>query len=161
MKIRLSMSATFHQQVTLLVLFILAVMASANTSQAQQWRGFPSKTGPAAGDSTQGVTTGDFNGNGITDIATANEGAGTVSVLLGNGDGTFAAAVNYAVGDSPWSVTTGDFNGNGITDIVTANEDSGNVSVLLGKGDGTFAAAVNYDVGASPRCVTTGDFNGN
>ena len=86
-----------------------------------------------------------------------------VSVLLGNGNGTFQAAVNYTAGLAPSSVALGDFNGDGILDLAVVNDASNDVSVLLGKGDGTFQAAVNYAVGASPggpRSVVVRDFNG-
>jgi hypothetical protein len=113
-----------------------------------------------AGDEPASVTTGDFDGDGRKDLAVANNGSGNVSVLLGNGDGTFKAAVNYAAGNGPRSVTTGDFDGDGGTDLAVANNGSGNVSVLLGNGDGTFKAAVNYAAGNGPNSVTTGDFDG-
>ena len=77
----------------------------------------------AAGDDPRSVTTGDFNGDGVTDLATANRYSDNVSVLLGVGDGTFAAQATYAAGDGPRSVTTGDFNGDGVTDLATANSD--------------------------------------
>ncbi len=93
----------------------------------------------AAGDVPNAVTTGDFNGDGLTDLVTANGDSDDVSVLLGNGDGTFAAQQTFAAGIGPHSVTTGDFNGDGLTDLATANRASDNVSVLLGNGDGTFA----------------------
>jgi hypothetical protein len=105
------------------------------------------------------VTTGDFNGDGKLDLVTANRG-GDVSVLLGNGDGTFQAAVHYPAGSGPGSVTSGDFNGDGRLDLAVANQSSNNVSVLLGNGDGTFLPAVSYSVGTSPSSVTSGDFNG-
>jgi VCBS repeat-containing protein len=113
-----------------------------------------------AGSNPPSVTTGDFDGDGKTDLAVANPVSGTISVRLGNGDGTFAAAVSYPAGSLPFSVTTGDFNGDGKTDLAVANLLSNNVSVLLNNGDGTFAAAVSYTVGSMPRSVTTGDFNG-
>ena len=75
----------------------------------------------AAGNRPQSVTTGDFNGDGITDLATANRVSDDVSVLLGLGDGTFADQQVFAAGNAPQSVTTGDFNGDGITDLATAN----------------------------------------
>ena len=53
-------------------------------------------------------------------------------MLLGNGDGTFAAQQPFAAGEGPISVTTGDFNGDGVTDLATANIYSDDVSVLLG-----------------------------
>jgi uncharacterized protein (TIGR03437 family) len=82
----------------------------------------------------------------------------TVSVLLGNGDGTFQAAVNYSAGYS--SVVVGDFNGDGKADLAVTNLNSPNVSVLVGKGDGTFQAAVNYQAGRDPESLAVGDFNG-
>ena len=83
-----------------------------------------------------------------------------MSVLFGNGDGTFPASVNYAVGSLPKSVAVADVNGDGKLDLVTANEQSNSVSVLLGNGDGTFQAAVNYAVGSCPKSVAVADVNG-
>ena len=105
------------------------------------------------------LTTGDLNGDGKPDLAVANSASSNVSVLLGNGDGTFRAVVNYATGQNPQSVAIGDFNGDGNADLVTANHQDGNVSVLLGNGDGTFRAAVNFTAGAGPHSVAVGDFN--
>ena len=73
-----------------------------------------------------------------------------MSVLLGNGDGTFQAAVNYPAGLNPFSVAVGDFNGDGKPDLAVANYGSNTVSVLLGNGDGTFQAAMSYDSGSIP-----------
>src|SRR5215813_3339195 len=82
------------------------------------------------------VAVGDFNGDGIPDLAVANSqsffSTGYVSVLLGNGDGTFQPARNLDVGRSPYSVAVGDFNGDGKLDLAVANYNSHNVSVLLG-----------------------------
>jgi hypothetical protein len=92
----------------------------------------------------------------------ANEvSSGTVSVLLGNGDGTFQAARSFAAGSGPASVAVGDFNGDGHLDVAVANEvSSGTVSVLLGNGDGTFQAARGFAAGIYPASVAVGDFNG-
>jgi hypothetical protein len=81
-------------------------------------------------------------------------------VLLGNGNGTFQTAVNYAAGFGPNSVAVGDFNGDGRADLAVTNQSGKNVSVLLGNGNGTFQAAVNYTVGIDPTSVAIGDFNG-
>ena len=59
----------------------------------------------------------DFNGDGVTDLATANSISYDVSVLFGVSDGTFQPDQRHAVGDRPYSVTTGDFNGDGVTDL--------------------------------------------
>ncbi|MDO8735696.1 MAG: FG-GAP-like repeat-containing protein, partial [Thermoleophilia bacterium] len=70
--------------------------------------------------------------DGKTDLAVANYGGGNVSILLGNGNGTLAAAVNYTSGANPSSVTTGDFNRDGKTDLAVADmSGSNNVSILI------------------------------
>ena len=114
----------------------------------------------SVGFSPRSVTTGDFNGDGITDLATANAFSNDVSVLIGVGDGSFYETQNFGVGNGPHSVATGDFNGDGITDLAIANRYSDDVSVLIGVGDGTFNAAQNFGAGVWPQSVTTGDFNG-
>ncbi len=105
------------------------------------------------------MVSGDFNDDGKLDLAVANAGSNTVSILIGNGDGTFQPAVDYAVGNDPSAITTGDFTGDGRLDLAVANESSGTVSVLLGLGDGTFQPAVDYPVGTSPEGIVAGDIN--
>jgi hypothetical protein len=109
-----------------------------------------------------GVSTGDFNGDGKLDLAVANSGGSTVSILLGNGDGTFQPAVGYTVGSQPVNISIADFNGDGKQDLAVANGfGTTTVSILLGNGDGTFQAAVNYPAGGStPRTPVAADFNG-
>ena len=82
---------------------------------------------------------GDVNGDGKPDLATANGGSNvwTVSVLPGNGDGTFATKTDFGAGSRPWSVAIGDVNGDGKPDLATANYGSNTVSVLLNIGQGT------------------------
>ena len=74
-----------------------------------------------AGTGPESVAVGDFNGDGKADLAVANWDSDNVSVLLGNGNGTFQAAVNYAAGTDPSSVAVGDFNGDGKADLAVAN----------------------------------------
>ncbi len=117
-------------------------------------------TGNTVGTSPGTVVAGDFSGDGRLDLAVVNLGDNTVSVLLGNGDGTFAPQVTYAVGESPAGIVAGDFNGDGRLDLAVANYADNTVSVLLGNGDGTFAPQVTYAVGKSPAGIVAGDFNG-
>ncbi|HMK49662.1 MAG TPA: VCBS repeat-containing protein, partial [Thermodesulfovibrionales bacterium] len=81
--------------------------------------------------------------DGRTDLAVANLDGDTVSILLGNGDGTFQAAIDYGAGDYPLSVRTGDFNADGRTDLAVANGGSTDISILLGNGDGSFQSALH------------------
>lgn len=119
------------------------------------------KTDFSVGLQPDSVAVGDFNGDGKLDLAVANARSGNVSILLGEGDGTFYPAVNYAAGQGPFSqLAIGDFNGDGKLDLVVSNFGSNNVSVLLGNGDGTFRAAANYNVGKNPSSVAVADVNG-
>ena len=93
----------------------------------------------------------DFNGDGRADLAVANEGSNDVSILLGNGDGTFQTQQIDAVGSSQTALVTGDFNGDGRADLAVVNAGSDDVSVLLGNGDGTFQPQVTYAVGNLSR----------
>ena len=115
-----------------------------------------------AGPNATSVAVGDFNGDGIQDLAVANATVSWdngISIFLGNGDGTFQTAVNYATGSNAYSLAVSDFNGDGWADIVVVNGGSNSFSILLGNGDGTFQPAVSYDLGTNPQYVTIGDFN--
>ena len=106
------------------------------------------------------LSIGDLNGDKIPDLVTANNGSGDVSVLLGNGDGTFQPQARFAAGGYPFAVAIGDVNGDGRPDLVTANRGSDDVSVLLGNGDGTFQPQARFAAGRNPASVAIGDVNG-
>ncbi len=133
----------------------------------------------AAGIEPQSLVAGDFNGDGKLDLAVADFGitnvagqvdpGGGVSILLGNGDGTFGPPTLYAAGNNPVSVIAADFTGDGKLDLAVADDGdqngyasaAGGVSVLLGDGNGTFRPAVAYAAGAGPASLVAGDFAGN
>jgi Bacterial Ig-like domain (group 3)/FG-GAP-like repeat len=108
------------------------------------------------------VTTGDFNGDGIPDLAVANSNKDTVTILLGIGDGTFTLNSNVVTGIYPISIAVGDFNADGKLDLAVANYGNDSAVVLLGNGDGTFQppAGNPMPVGGSPESIAVGDFNG-
>ncbi len=120
-----------------------------------------------AGDRTVDAVVADL-GNGHPDIVAVNAGAynsetgpllpdGSVSVFLGNGDGTFQSQTQYAMGnDSPMGVAVADL-GNGHPDIVTTDWNTDNVSVFLGKGNGTFQVPMDYAVGSDPYGIAVAD----
>src|SRR5206468_994553 len=129
---------------TILFSSALPSPASAQTVSFIAHKDFVSGSTPVS------VAVGDFNSDGVQDLALANYRDNTVSVLLGNGDGTFQPAALYGVGLNPQSVAAGDFNGDGRTDLAVANVGSNTVSVLLGNGNGTFQPAQNFAVGSQP-----------
>ena len=104
--------------------------------------------------------TADFDGDGDHDLAIANGGSHTVSVLMNHGDGTFADKVDYAIGQGSANVFGADFDGDGDDDLAVSNGRSASVSVLLNNGDGTFADRVDYPTGESPIAIFSADFNG-
>src|SRR5580692_3594086 len=113
-----------------------------------------------AGSNATGVAVADFNGDGIPDIAVGNRGASSVSIFLGNGNGTFQTQTTYATGANPKGIVATDFNNDGKMDLAVTNSGAGTVSILLGNGDGTFQTQVSYPVDSSPALLATADFNG-
>jgi hypothetical protein len=114
----------------------------------------------ATGSLTAAATFGDLNGDGKADLAAVNSDDDTVSVLLGNGDGTFQDQTVYGAGEIPISLTIGDVNGDGQLDLITANYGGSSVSVLLGNGDGTFQEQQTFTAPDVANSAALGDLNG-
>ena len=103
----------------------------------------------------------DLDGDTVPDLVTANfQSDNDVSVLRGNGDGSFRAAVSFAAGDGPASVAVAGFDDDSVPDLVVTNGSSNTVNVLLGNGDGTFQAAVSFVAGNGPASVAAADLDG-
>ncbi|MBI3819001.1 MAG: VCBS repeat-containing protein [Planctomycetes bacterium] len=106
------------------------------------------------------VASGDLNGDGKPDFATANFASNNVSVVLAGASGGFAAPANVAVGAGPRGVAIADLTNDGRLEIVAANYTSKNISILINNGGGAFAPASNFSVGSGPFSVAIGDLNG-
>jgi type II secretory pathway component GspD/PulD (secretin) len=121
-----------------------------------------------AGNAPSFVATTSLRENGVNDLIVANSADNTLSVLLGNGDGTFASQATYATGTDPVSIATGQFN-DGATatnvddfpDIAVANKVANTVSILLGPadGDGTFQPKIDLPTGHAPVSVVSANFH--
>ena len=129
-------------------------LAGANFSTFTPSVGFTNPANLTTEAGTEFVVTGDFNGDGFADLATADYTSNTVNIFLSNGDGTFTAEPPITVGSEPNWLAVGDFNQDGKLDIAVANNGgyppTASLSILLGNGDGTFALSA----------LPTQDFNG-
>jgi YD repeat-containing protein len=113
------------------------------------------------GNSPQQIVTADLNQDGFLDLVSANSSNTSVSVLLGEEQGTFSAPTNVAIGSNPKSIAVGDVNGDGRVDLVMTNFSSNDVFVLLGDGQGTFSALTpaNLALGSTPDSIALGDLD--
>jgi Bacterial Ig-like domain (group 3)/FG-GAP-like repeat len=130
------------------------------------------QTYPSGGIGAVSISAADVNRDGKSDLLVANRNAasasGVVSVLLGNGDGTFQTAKTYPSGGyDAFSVVVADLNGDMNLDLLVTNRcvvakpcTIGSVGVLLGNGDGTFQAAQAYSSGGHSNSITAADVNG-
>ncbi len=142
-----------------LLLILLGSLSILIAMQVQAAFRLPGMQQYFTGEDPRSVAIADLNGDGHKDIVTANQVDDNISVLLGRGDSTLLAAVNYAAGDGARSVAIKDLNSDGHQDLVVANFIDNTLSVLMGNGTGTFGAPVNTAVGTGPISVVISDFN--
>lgn len=119
---------------------------------------FLAPTSFSSGLNPSGIAVADYNGDGKDDMAVVNNAvAGTVGIMLSNGDGTFQPKVDYAAGASSLDAKAGDFNGDGKLDLAIVGAQG--VNILVGNGDGTFSAPTLYAAGFGSHAIVLGDFN--
>ena len=123
--------------------------------------GFLRQANVGVGQSPFAIAGGDFNGDGKPDLASVSTNERLVSILLGNGDGSFPSRMDVSLGSHvPLGIAVGDFNGDGYLDFATANAFvTSTVSVVLGVGDGSFQPPATFAVGNEPYALVEGDFN--
>ena len=154
-----------------------AAVTSSGTNQVSILLGtgdgnFKAAVNYAVGADPVAIVAGDFNHDGHLDLAVLNSNpnkvgtGGSISILTGQGDGTFIAGATYAVGFIPTALAVGDFDGDGNLDlaVVISNPNlqfnAGFVTILMGSASGAFTAVANYGVGITPSSIAVGDFNG-
>jgi phospholipase C len=106
------------------------------------------------------VAIGDFNGDGHMDLAVANQSSKTISILLGNGDGTFTVGATLNTGNEPSALAVGDFNGDGHLDLAVGNSPDSTIMIFLGDGTGNFNQVPTIIPSVNPVSIAVGDFNG-
>ena len=106
------------------------------------------------------ITTGDLNHDSFTDLITTNISSNTVSILLGNGDGTFKDQMQLHVCQEPRALAMNDFNEDGHADVALACSGGDEVALLLGRGNGKFEEGARYPVHRSPVSLAAEDVNG-
>ena len=128
-------------------------------AQAQNLTYTPTPGNPV-GRVPQAIATGDFNGDGHADLATVNGTSDDVSVLLGNGNGTFRSAVSFGVGKIPLAVVAQDMDRDGVPDLVVALSGSDQVVILKGDGHGLFQKVTTQTAGKGTTFLVAQDLNG-
>ncbi len=122
---------------------------------------FQTTTSLTVGGQPQQITSGDLNGDGFTDIVTANQTTEDLSVLLGNGDGTFNPTVGYSAGFSLLGVALADLDLDGNLDALAINSDSnGQLFTFINDGDGVFGNMTTFSVASRPQSVAAADVDG-
>ncbi|HYR90116.1 MAG TPA: FG-GAP-like repeat-containing protein [Terriglobia bacterium] len=116
---------------------------------------------PATGTGPAAIVVSEFNLDGHLDLAVANQTGGTVSILLGKGDGTFGTHTEFQAGSGPKGIVAADFANAGTPALAVADQAANQVSVLLGNGDGTFASPVTIPSGNGPVALVATDLTGN
>ncbi len=114
----------------------------------------------AVGKNPTSVTTADFNQDGVTDLIVTNIGNDSLSILFGNGDGSFKESRRLAVSVEPRALALNDYNGDGRTDIAVACAGSDQVALFFGLAGGQFGEGQRYPVQRTPVSIATGDVNG-
>ncbi len=134
---------------------------NGNGSQSVGMGYFPTHAEYGVGQTPSSCFGEDFDNDGDQDVATADINSSTLSVLLNNGDGSFAPRDVYAAGNRCRQVYGGDFDGDNDVDLCTTSYNGDRVLLFYNAGDGTFAPGIEYaDVQDGPFAIETGDFNG-
>src|SRR5947209_7406069 len=146
-------AAVLASALTLGTMWSRVVSAAASSSVA-----FTTPLSYTTGTLPFSSTVADVNFDHIPDLVTVNNMSNTVTVFIGNGDGTFAQGASYSIMCPVFAALT-DLNNDGIPDMAVAGLTGGVIQVLIGNGDGTFKAPVTYHTDKASHHIAFGDFN--
>jgi FG-GAP-like repeat/FG-GAP repeat len=150
---------------------ILLLLSLLNRSAQAATFGFQPAVTYNVGTAPAAIAAGDFNGDGKMDLAVMNAGnagssdPGSVSILIGNGDGTFKAAMNFSGCKNCADIAAGDFNADGKSDLALLRRgdpsigDNGDVTIFISNGDGSFRKGPLITPGKNPFSIIVSDVN--
>jgi hypothetical protein len=148
-----------HKKIFLALCRVFLMASSIINAQAQLC--FNGPVNYASNLSPCNVTSGDFNTDGFLDLANTNFSAGNISILFGNGTGSFSSPSFFAVGMNPSGIVSDDFNGDGKPDLAVTNTNvfDNSVSILIGNGAGSFSTSTTFTTANNPCSLVSHDFN--
>lgn len=114
----------------------------------------------AVGENPTSIATADFNGDGSTDLITTNISSNTLSILFGNGDGSFQKQESIRTCQEPRNLAINEFSGDPQDDLAVACSGSDQIAILFGQPDGSFTPGQAYDVHQTPVSIASEDYNG-
>jgi hypothetical protein len=148
-----------HHSAKILLLFatLHGVHALAQSAISPLTQYFYNQASFVTGGNPGGIAIADINNDGRADLIVASPGGRSMSVLLGQADGTFAPKSDFLLQETPGVLVAGDFNGDGKMDVAVTVETG--MAILLGNGDGTLNAPVTYTLTNRPYFLAVSDFN--
>ena len=142
------------------IALLAGILALVSSDAANIQYNFTQGAAIPTGSTPEGIAVGDLNGDGVVDIVTADAGSDSMSVLIGNKDGTYQPRKVFKTGQNPSAVALADLDGDGNLDAIVTNNDDNTVTVFWGNGKGGFDTSTLLGTGSGPHRIAVGDIDG-